>query len=106
MNVESVPTAIFLVNAENEGALPVNINKLPNLQGTCTTAEMLCGCPAGFRNVAYFETSASDLLILCLVLQHTKSTCDKHSVTGWVLNTTHGSVQGFLEGSEAAVESV
>nr|XP_002121582.2 acylphosphatase-2-like [Ciona intestinalis] len=38
--------------------------------------------------------------------KHTKKTCDKHGVAGWVLNTKGGTVQGFLEGSQQSVSKV
>ncbi|XP_076808557.1 acylphosphatase-2-like [Clavelina lepadiformis] len=38
--------------------------------------------------------------------KHTKKTCDKYDVCGWVLNTSHGSVQGLLEGTEVSVDKV
>ena len=31
--------------------------------------------------------------------------CDKLGVKGWVINTKHGSVQGFMEGPNADIQT-
>lgn len=38
--------------------------------------------------------------------KYTKKNCDKHQVTGWVINTQHGTVQGTLEGGHQNIIDV
>ncbi|XP_039264552.2 acylphosphatase-1-like [Styela clava] len=38
--------------------------------------------------------------------KYTKKTCDKHHVTGWIINTAHGTVQGTIEGTPQNVAIV
>jgi len=38
--------------------------------------------------------------------KYTKKTCDKNKLTGWVLNTPHGSVQGHMEGGNEGIEKM
>lgn len=38
--------------------------------------------------------------------KYTKKKCDQNQVTGWIINTTHKTVQGTIQGDPNSVENV